>query len=139
MRLLEGRRNRPIRFLLVGGWNTVFGYASFAAFYWATTRLEVHYLWAVVPAQIVNILQAFALQRWFVFQARGPVVSSLLRFSTVYWVLFLVNLPLLPLLVSVGGLHPLVAQAVLVAVNALVSYAAHDRFSFRSVTPPPPP
>jgi putative flippase GtrA len=138
VRFLSGDSRRPLRFILVGGWNTAFGYASFAAFYWVTTRLHVHYMWAVLPAQIINILNAFVLQRWFVFRAQGPVLASLIRFSAVYWIFFGINLPILPLLVQVAGLHPLVAQAILVVVNAAVSYAVHSKFTFRAAVPPQP-
>ena len=44
---------RGIRYILVGGWNTVFGYLAFSAFYLLTQRLGISYLFATVPAQVV--------------------------------------------------------------------------------------
>jgi putative flippase GtrA len=58
VKLLKGRSGRPLRFGIVGAWNTVFGYGAFAAFYWMTRRLDLHYLWAVLPAHIVAVLDA---------------------------------------------------------------------------------
>jgi putative flippase GtrA len=130
VRFLAGHSRRPLRFAVVGAWNTVFGYGAFAACYWVTQRIGAHYLWAALPAHVIAVLHAFAWQRWFVFEARGPIVASLLRFSAVYWVFFAINLPLLPLLVQLAGLHPLVAQALLIIANAAVSYVVHDRFTF---------
>ena len=131
MDFLKGRARRPLRFILVGGWNTAFGYGAFAAFYWLTRRLGVHYLWAVLPAHLLAVFNAFLCQRWIVFGTHGPFFAALLRFSAVYWIFFAVNLPLLPLLVQGLHLHPLVAQALLVGANAALSYVAHDRFTFR--------
>ena len=131
VQFLKGRSGRPLRFVLVGAWNTAFGYGAFAFFYWITRRLGVHYLWAVLPAHVLAVLNAFLCQRWIVFGTHGPFFATLVRFSAVYWIFFAVNLPLLPLLVQGLHLHPLVAQALLVAANAATSYVVHDRFTFR--------
>lgn len=131
MQFLRGRSGRPFRFVLVGAWNTLFGYCAFAAFYLLTRRLQIHYLWAVLPAHVLAVLNAFLCQRWIVFGTHGPFLPTLLRFSLVYWVFFGVNLALLPVLVQILHLHPLVAQGLLVAANALLSYLAHQRFTFR--------
>jgi putative flippase GtrA len=120
-----------LRFVIVGAWNTLFGYAAFAGFYYLTRRLEVHYLWAVLPAHVAAVLNAYLCQRWIVFGTHGPFFTTLLRFSAVYWIFFAVNVPLLPLLVQGLELHPLLAQGLLVAANAGLSYLAHDRFTFR--------
>lgn len=122
---------RPLRFLLVGGWNTAFGYLSFVGCVAVTRLLGVSYLYATVPAQIVAILNAYACHRYITFPDSEGGLGAFLRFNVVYWVLFAVNVPLLAALVSGLGLLPEVAQAILTVVTVVTSYAAHQRFSFR--------
>ena len=139
MEFIKGRAGRPLRFALVGAWNTAFGYGAFALFYWLTRRLGVHYLWAVLPAHVLSVLNAFVCQRLFVFGTEARLWSSLLRFSAVYWVFFAVNVPILAFLVKVVGLHPLLAQAGLLGANAAASFVIHDRFTFRKPKAGPAP
>lgn len=117
-------------YLLVGAWNTLFGYGLFAGLQlWLGDR--VHYLAILVVATVAAILNAFAGYRRFVFRVEGSVLRDLARFSVVYLGAFAVNLALLPLLVELAGLPVLVAQAMVVAGTVVASFFAHRHFSFR--------
>ena len=129
--IVTGKAARPVRFIAVGIWNTLFGYAVYVGCLAITDRLGVSYIVATVPAQILAILNAYACQRWLVFGGSTTIVSSFLRFSAVYLVLYVINLPLLVLLVSGFQLDPRVAAAILTLAAAAVSYVAHHRFTFR--------
>lgn len=128
LRLIGDKR---IAFLIVGVANTGIGFAWYTLFLWLLSPLPAGYMFALVVAQIAAVLCAFVLYRRFVFRVRGHVWRDLLRFSSVYLVAFLINMASLPILVEVVGVHPLVAQVVIVAVTTLVSYVGHNRFSFR--------
>lgn len=122
---------RPIRFLIVGLWNTVFGYGIFVAAVAATRVLNVSYLYATVPAQILGILNAYVCHRVYTWADGDKSFAGFLRFTAVYWVIFAVNAPLLVVLVEGLGLLPEVAQGLLLVANTAVSYVAHGRWSFR--------
>lgn len=122
---------RPLRFLLVGAWNTAFGYLAFVGFVAATRALGVSYLYATLPAQIVAILNAYLCHRYITFPDGEGGLWAFLRFNAVYWVLFVVNVGLLAALVDGLGWLPEVAQALLTVLTVVVSYGAHRRFSFR--------
>jgi putative flippase GtrA len=123
-------REQGLRFLLVGAFNTAFGFVLFALLLHVAGH-HVHYLVLLVAATIVAVLVAFAGYRTFVFRVRGNVVKDLARFSLVYLAALAVNLVALPLLVEVVGVPILAAQAVVVAGTVVASFLAHRSFSFR--------
>ena len=135
-RLLKDER---VRFLLIGGFNTVFGYALFVLFQflWGDTA---GYLVSLYVSYVISILVAFVLHRRFTFQVRGTanIWTDFVRFVGVYLVALAINTIALPLLVEVAGLDPLIAQAIVVVVTTVLSYVGHKFFSFRRAKPPTP-
>jgi len=129
-------RQQSLRYLLVGLWNTVFGYGLFALLV-ATVGAHIHYLVLLVAATVIAILNAFVFYRAFVFRVSGQVLLDLARFSVVYLVALAVNIAALPLLVEVAGLHVLIAQAFVAAGTVAASFVAHRSFSFRRVSTSP--
>ncbi len=122
--------NRAVRFVLTGGFNSVFSYAVFAALQ-LTLGLVVHYLIVLVVATAIAIVEAYVMQRWLVWRVRGRWWAELVRFSGVYLVVLVVNMGLLPLLHEVGGLPVLLAQALIMVVNACGTFVIHRSFTFR--------
>jgi putative flippase GtrA len=131
-------RRQGLRYLLVGAWNTVFGYGLFATLQ-LTLGHHIHYLVLLVVATVVSTLQAFVLYRTWVFEVEGPWLPDLGRFSLVYLGAFLANLVLLPVLVEAGGLPVLAAQALVVGGTVIASFLAHRNFSFRRPPSAQPP
>ena len=123
-------REQGLRFLLIGAFNTAFGFVLFALLLHLAGD-HVHYLVVLVAATIVAVLVAFAGYRTFVFRVRGDVLGDLARFSLVYAVALAVNLAALPLLVEVFQTPILLAQAIVVVGTVIASFLAHRSFSFR--------
>jgi putative flippase GtrA len=123
-----------VRFLLVGGVNTLVGYGFFALF-----LTFAGYLVSLYLSYAVAVSVAFVLHRRFTFRVSGNVVVDFVRFVGVYVISLAVNTVVLPLLVEVAGLHPLGAQAIALLITTLISYVGHKWFSFRRSTPPPQP
>jgi putative flippase GtrA len=119
-----------VRFLLVGGWNTVFGYAMFVLME-RTLGQATHYLVALLAAHVISTLVAFAGHRWLVFRVEGNLLVDLLRFWSLYAGLLVVNIVFLPVLVELGGVPVLLAQALFIVVITITSYLGHKNFSFR--------
>jgi len=123
-------RDQRIRYLAVGGWNTVSSYLLFVVLQIAFGDV-VHYLVLLVVTMVLSTLQAFVLHRSLVFEAtEGSWPGQLLRFSQIYAGAFAVNIALLPVLVEVVGLPVLVAQGVLVITVVTASFVGHRRWSF---------
>jgi putative flippase GtrA len=128
--LLRVIRDQRVAFLMVGGFNTVFGYLLFAGFL-LTVGHRFGYLAALVCAYVIAVLMAFVLYRFLVFRVRGHVLADLWRFATVYISALGVNFVLLPLLVEIAHLPVLVAQALIVLVTSVMSWVGHKNYSFR--------
>ena len=128
-RLLADER---VRFLLVGGFNTVLGYALFALLQ-ITIGHVIGYLGSLYMSYAIGIAIAFVLHRRVTFRksGTGTIWVDFLRFVGVYVVSLAINSVLLPLLVEVAGITPLIAQAIAVVTTTVVSYFGHKFFSFR--------
>ncbi|WP_228545788.1 GtrA family protein [Microcella flavibacter] len=128
--LLRLVRDHRVAFLIVGVANTAIGFLWFTLFLYTAGQVW-GYMTALVLSHIAAVLCAFVLYRRFVFRVRGNTLRDLARFESVYLVALGVNAVLLPVLVEFGGIHPLIAQALIVFITTLISYFGHRHFSFR--------
>lgn len=125
--------SRKLRFLIVGGWNTLFGYLCFYGLYLLAAN-RVHYLIVTAAAHSINIVQAYVMHRWLVFRSDAKVPSEFMRFNASYIGTFLFGLLAMFLLVEVAALSPPVAQAIVILMNVILSYVLHSRVSFRAAS-----
>ncbi len=123
------RRREQLLYLVVGGWNTVFGYAVWALLQYLLGDY-LPYLVIVVLAWPIAVLNAYVCYRFIVFRSRGPVLQELPRFSLVYLATLLVNLALLPVALRVLPFSIYVVQALFTAVVVVCSYLGHKYYSF---------
>ena len=122
-------RHEKLRFLVVGGWNTVFGYVTFLILY-AGLQKRVHYLVIAVMAHLIAVVNAFVCHRLLVFRRGGPWRSEFLRFNLSQLAVLGCGLLGLWLLVSLCRLEPLVAQLLMTIVTIVFGYVAHRHFTF---------
>lgn len=121
--------SQKFRFLVLGAWNTFFGYAAFAVGYLLLNRW-LQYIVIAVLAHVVAVTQSFLTHKFLVFQSADPWPAEFLRFNLTHAGTFIAGLAGLVILVDAFGLHPLVAQAIVLAATVVVGYIAHARFSF---------
>lgn len=115
-----------LRFLLVGGVNTVFGYSVFALF----IILGFPYVLAALLSQICGILFNFKTTSTIVFKNREN--RLICRFFGVYLFTYLLNIGLLKLF-DMAGVGSLIAQAIIVLPMAVVSFLLLRKFVFSSL------
>ncbi len=130
MKELYEKHRAKIQYLLVGGWNTIFGYAVFVALYYATPRFTLHYEVVLILSQIINVTNAYILYKNFVFRSKGHFFQEYCRFCAFYWLSFVVNLVLLPLLVEWLHQDPMLSQGLLTLGTAVTSYFWHANYTF---------
>jgi putative flippase GtrA len=128
-RLLADQR---VRFLLVGGVNTLVGYGVYALLFLFAGG-SIGYLACLYLSYAIGVSVAFVLHRRFTFRVAGSgrVGIDFLRFASVYIVALVINTLALPLLVEAGHVNPLVSQALALVVTTLLSYFGHRFYSFR--------
>jgi putative flippase GtrA len=130
-------QDQRLAFLVVGGINTVVGFAIFVACSESVGHLVDHRFGKVAGSLVIlgithvlSVLFAFVMHRRLVFRVRSQVLRDLVRFWSVYLTAGGINLVALPVLVGLG-LHRIPAQAIIVAATTLLSYFGHRHFSFR--------
>lgn len=106
---------QPVRFLLVGGLNTLFGYGLFAIFYLVSQHRQM----SLVAATVVGAVFNFFTTGRLVFADRG--FRMLLPFLLGYALVLAANMTLLEGL-SRLGLPALAAQAIALPAVVALSY-----------------
>lgn len=125
--------DEKLRYLAVGGWNTLAGCAIFALFYFLLAD-RMHYLAIAVLSHVVAVGNAWISYRRLVFRSRAPLLPEYLRFNVSSLTVLAANIALLWLLVDAAGLHPITSQVFAVVFTVIAGYLIHKRFSFRDRT-----
>ena len=132
-----------LRYLVVGGFNTLFGYGCYAALtVMLQPRLPHGYIVANLLAGLINITFSYLGYKWFVFKTKGNYLREWIRAVAVYSTAILVGTALLPVLVFAirrttrfDIAAPYIAGAVLVGFTTIYSFLGHRHFSFRTPKP----
>jgi len=128
------------RYLLVGVWNTLFGYGTFALFTAVLNSIVPHsYIWASLLSSLLNITVAYLGYKWFVFRTKGNYLREWMRCIAVYSGGIIFSLLTLPVLVFIIRRNtrffaeaPYIAGALVMVVVVVYSFFGHKNFSFRS-------
>jgi putative flippase GtrA len=135
---LKTKHHVKIKFVLVGIWNTIFGYGIFCLFdtffAWLISSRSAVYMCAMVLAQIMGVINAYIFHKYITFksEAKGKaIIAEIFRFSTTYVVTFCMSLILLPTLVEIGHIRPKIAAAIIILICSVISYFGHSIFSFK--------
>ena len=125
----RGEVHRVFRYLIIGGWNTLFGLGVYTLLY-ETLHEHVNYLLLTVPANILAISNAFLCYKVFVFKTKGDWWREYWRCYLVYGGGALLGMGLMFILVSGCGIYPILAQFITVGITIVASYLGHKNFSF---------
>lgn len=118
------------RFVVVGVYNTAFGYATFAVLYLLAGQ-RLHYLVLVLISHCCSVTNAFIGHRHLTFGANGSIWVEFIRFNASYLGLLGIAIMLMPIAIETLGLHPLLASAAVTLIGVIVSYFVHRNFTFR--------
>ena len=121
---------RPLRFLIAGGLNTVMGLAFYPLLLLTVPLFRTHYLAALAIAQVVCLVFAFTTYKIGVFRTRGNIVAEFARFASFYLVNYAANWLALPLLVEKAGWSPIIVQFGFTSIVIVGSYFWHSRVTF---------
>ena len=128
-----------VRYIVVGGFNTVFGFGVFALLTWLFRGLgSYNYIYSALLAYVIVISVAFLGYKWFVFRTKGNYLIEWIRCFGVYGSSVVISLVGLPILVPIlrhvlrrPEQAPYIAGALLTIVSVVFSFFGHKNFSFR--------
>ncbi len=123
-------RDDRIRFLAIGGANTLFGFVTYSVLYYALGD-HVHYLVLAVIAHFVSVMFAFAMYRRHVFMSDAPIFGEFIRYNVTVFGNLGFGLAALALLVGYANFHPVFAQALIAVLLVIANYVVHKQFTFR--------
>jgi putative flippase GtrA len=129
MRILYKQHQEKISYLLVGGWNMVFGYFIFVLLYYLLAT-RVHYVILLALSNVLSITNAYIGYKVFVFKTKGNYWLEYSRFYIIYGSALLLNFIFLPLCVEYLMISPPVAQGGLMFISVIFSYYGHKKMSF---------
>ena len=125
------RLPQQFRFLAIGGVNTVFGYLVFGLLAMTARSDSAVVLMAYLAHVLVSPL-AFFLYRSLVFPSTRRFTSAFIRFQAGYALPLALNGPLLYFGITVLDGDPLVVQALLTIMLAIMTFVANRYFVFSS-------
>ena len=135
---LMAKHRVKIKFVLVGIWNTIFGYSVFCLLDTLFSNIfatrYIAYMSAMVLGQIIAIVNAYISHKYITFKSRvrgREMIIEFFRFSMTYAVTFCLSLILLPIFVEIFHIAPKISVAILIPIFATISYLGHSRFSFK--------
>jgi putative flippase GtrA len=133
MRTLRKAGERPVRYLLAGGLNTLVGLSAYPILLWVSPWFHEHYLVALAIVQVFCLIFAFSTYKFGVFRTRTNIVNEFWKFSSYYLINYAANWLALPLLVEVGKIPPIYAQFGFALCVIVGSYFWHSNITFKPV------
>ncbi|MCL2567049.1 MAG: GtrA family protein [Alphaproteobacteria bacterium] len=119
-----------IRFILVGGYNTVFGYVVFAAlyYYWGE---NIHYAIILFFAYLIGILNNFILFKIFVFKTKGNWLKEGISTYISYAFIYPINAILLFITIDMYKLSAYMGQGISIVITTTITYLVLKFFAFK--------
>ncbi len=141
-------RGEALRFVLVGGGNTLFGLADTMFFTWLFVHLNPAHAalmtsLATLVSTVTNITVSFVTYKLLVFRSKGNGWHEYARSFVVYGPsLLLSTVAVAPLAAGLGRwlsqpiFAPYVAQAIIVAIAIVPQFLGHKKFTFKQKVSP---
>ena len=122
--------NQKYKYLLAGGWNTLFGYIISIIIY----ELLSEYFNIITIGfgiNLISITSAFLVYKLFVFKSKGKWIVEYLRCILVYAWAAIFGVFMLWLMVENMKIEFYIAQAIITLLTVCISYCAHNKFTFK--------
>ena len=118
------------RFILVGIWNTLFGYLVFVVLIYVFPIGEDDSVWVLLITYLISGLQSYFAQRVLVWNSKAEIPLELLKFVLVTICGFLLNWILLHLLHKFLMESILLAQLVAILMTTIATFFVLKNFAF---------
>ena len=118
-----------IRFLLVGGFNTL---VSYMLFVFMVVVCDFKYQTAIVIGYIISVNVSIFTMRRYVFRSGGKWYKEYSKGWGVYLTTMFLNFAAMFLMVDICMINELAAQAVFTVVITVLTYLLHRYFTFKS-------
>jgi len=126
-RLRNHRESRTIsRYLVIGTVNTVLGYL----FFFGMVTFKVNYQVALMLVTGFVILHGFYWHKHWTFSSKSNTLLEFLRFNSVYFTTYFLNMFLLYVFVEILLLDARVGQVICIVITTILNFIGHRLWSF---------
>ena len=120
---------RPLRFLLVGGFNTAFSFCVFTMLIFCGLKYNI----TLVISYIIGVNCSIVTMKYFVYQSEASFYQCYAKGWITYLSTFALNYAFLYVLIELMGINPVVSQAVYTAFSTVYIYLMHKYFTYGNV------
>lgn len=118
---------QKLRFLLVGGFNTVFSYGLFVLM---VAAIGIPYKIAIAVGYVISTNVSIFTMRYYVFRSKGSLKKEYAKAWGVYLTTMLINYAAMYAMVDLGAVNELLAQGIYTVLITVFTYLMHKYFSF---------
>ncbi|MCQ2966001.1 MAG: FkbM family methyltransferase [Alphaproteobacteria bacterium] len=131
-----------IKYLIIGGWNTIFGLGLYYLFLYFTQKINPYfYFGSSLISNEISIIQSFLAYKFLFFKTKGHYVSEYLKIRALYGVSTLFSLPVLGFVTELSKrflndestyLAPYIGGAITTIITVLFSFFGQKKFVFNT-------
>lgn len=122
--------SEKLRYLLVGGWNTAFGYLVGVGLFLMLGQ-HLHIVLIAIISNVIAITMSFVAYKILVFRTHGKWLIEYLKCYLVYGGNALIGVFLLWIFVDYFSMNIWLAQGAIILLAVIFSYLLHKRFTFK--------
>ena len=118
-----------LRFILIGGFNTVFGFSLFTLLYFLLGT-KIHYLIILIFNHLIAVSISYLMLKFFVFCTKGNYLREFINCHITYLLIITLNMFFLYAMVDVFKQNILFSQLFITFFLVIFSYYGNKYFSF---------
>lgn len=119
--------NQKIRYLFVGGLNTVIAYGIFFGLLYS----GINYSLALCIGYGTALVNGYLWNKYFVFNSQKKSISEVLRFFLVYVIQYIFCLVLLWVFIDGFGMNKYFAGIISIIMSVIVTFLGHKNFTYK--------
>lgn len=135
-------KKQLVKYVVVGVWNTVFGYFLYAFMTWLLDNyfnISYSYMYSFILSNFLSISQAFVAHKYLVFKTKGNFWREYKKGWMVYGTTALMSLAALPFAVNLCNsllpasykwLDKYVGGIIVSGIAAVASFLGHNKITF---------
>ncbi len=118
-----------LRFLLVGGFNTVVSYMMFACFIFLIGAEK--YQQSLILSWILSSCISFTTQKIFVFQTKGNWLKEYIKCILTWSIGYFINAGTLEAVIVLLKMNVYIGQALSILLTTVITYILFKHFAFK--------
>ena len=131
MKIKNDYKDEKLRYLLVGFYNFLFGYAVFYIIFFFYFN-KINYILLLTFVHLISTTNNFFLYSKLVFLRKKITLLEYFKFNISYLILYFLNLLLLSLAINFVNLNLYLSQFLIMIIMVLFGYILNKLFVFKN-------